>query len=79
MKGEKQGLALKLPPEKPPVLPITLQAVNHSPIPTYSQISRSMDLELRRDFTVADLPHSILGSDILHHINLLVVSANDSL
>ena len=56
--------------------PITLQAVNHSPISTYGQISRSLDLELRRDFTwiftVADLPYPILGSDFLHHFNLLV-------
>ena len=56
--------------------PITLQAVNHSPVPTYSQISCSLDLELRRDFTwvftVADLPYPILGSDFLHHFNLLV-------
>ena len=52
---------LKLLTEKPPVSPITLQAINHSPIPTYGQISRSLDLELRRDFTwiftVADLPY----------------------
>ena len=67
---------LKLLTEKPPVSPITLQAVNHSPIPTYGHISRSLDLELRRDFTwvftVADLPHPVLGSDFLHHFNLLV-------
>ena len=67
---------LKLLTEKPPVSPITLQAVNHSPIPTYGQISRSLGLELRRDFTwiftVADLPYPILGSDFLHHFNLLV-------
>ena len=66
---------LKLLTEKPPVSPITLQAVNHSPIPTYGQISRSQDLELRRNtwiFTVADLPYPILGSDFLHHFNLLV-------
>ena len=66
---------LKLLTEKSPVSPITLQAVNHSPIPTYGQISRSLDLELRRDFTwvftVADLPDPILGSDFLHHFNLL--------
>ena len=31
---------LKLITEKPPVSPITLQVVNHSPIPTYGQISR---------------------------------------
>ena len=68
--------SLKLLTEKPPVSPITLQAVNHSPIPMYGQISRSLDLELRRDFTwvftVADLPYPILGSDFLHHFNLLV-------
>ena len=56
--------------------PITLQAVNHSPIFTYGQISRSLDLELRRDFTwvftIADLPYPILGSDFLHHFKLLV-------
>ena len=67
---------LKLLTEKPPVSPITLQAVNHSPIPTHDQISRSLDLELRRDFTwiftVADLPYLILGSDFLHHFNLLL-------
>ena len=67
---------LKLLTEKPPVSPITLQAVNHSPNPTYGQISRSLDLELRRDFTwvftVADLPHPILGLDFLHRFNLLV-------
>ena len=67
---------LKLLTEKPPVSPITLQAVNHFPIPTHSQISRSLDLELRRDFTwvftVADLPYLILGSDFLHHFSLLV-------
>ena len=39
--------------------PITLQAVNLSPIPTYGQISRSLDLELRRNFSVADLPFTI--------------------
>ena len=67
---------LKLLTEKLPVSPITLQAVNHSPIPMYGRISRSLDLELRRDFTwiftVADLPYPILGSDFLHHFNLLV-------
>ena len=67
---------LKLLTEKPPVSPITLQALNHSPIPTYSQISRSLDLELQRDFTwvftVADLAYPILGSDFLHYFNLLV-------
>ena len=42
---------LKLLTEKPPVSPITLHAVNHSPIPTYGQISRPLDLELRRDLT----------------------------
>ena len=67
---------LKLLTEKPPVSPITMQVVNHSPIPTYGQISRSLDLELRRDFTwvftVADLPYPILGSDFLYHFNLLV-------
>ena len=67
---------LKLLTENPPVSPITLQAVNHSPIPMYGQISRSLDLELRRDFTwvfiVADLPYPILGSDFLHHFNLFV-------
>ena len=42
---------LKLLIEKPPVLPITLQAVNHSPVPTYGQISLSLDMELQRDFT----------------------------
>ena len=56
--------------------PITLQAVNHSPIPTYGQFSRSLDLELQRDFTwvftVTDLPYPIQGSDFLHHFNLLV-------
>ena len=66
---------LKLLTEKPPVSPITLQVVNYSPIPTYGQISRSLDLELRRDFTwvftVADLPYPILDSDFLHHFNLL--------
>ena len=68
--------SLKLFTEKPTVSPITLQSVNHSPIPTYGQISRSLDLELRGDFTwiftVADLPYPILGSDFLHHFNLLV-------
>ena len=63
---------LKLLTEKPPVSPISLQAVN----PPYGQISRFLDLELRRDFTcvftVADLPYPILGSDILHYFNLLV-------
>ena len=58
------------------MLPIKLQAVNHSPISTYGQISRSLNLELRRDFTwvftVANLPYPILGSDFLHHFNLLV-------
>ena len=67
---------LKLLTVKPPVSPITLQAVNHSPIPTYGQISRSLDLELWRDFTwvfiVADLPYPILGSGFQHHFNLLV-------
>ena len=56
--------------------PITLQAVNHLLIPAYGQISRSLDLELRRDFTwvftVADLPYPVLGSDFQHHFNLLV-------
>ena len=67
---------LKLLTKKPPVTPITLQAVNHSPIPTYGQISRSMDFEFRRDFTwvftAADLAYPSLGSDFLHHFNLLV-------
>ena len=65
---------LKLLTEKPLVSPITLQAVNHSTIPTCGQISHSLDLELRRDFTwvftVADLPYPIVGSDFLHHFNL---------
>ena len=56
--------------------PITLQAVNHSSIPTDGQISRSLDLKLRRDFTwvftIADLPYPILGSDFLHYFNLVV-------
>ena len=67
---------MKLLTEKPPVSSISLQAVNHSPIPMYGQISRSLDLELRRDFTwilmIADLPYPILGSGFLHHYNLLV-------
>ena len=67
---------LELLTEKPTVSPITLQAANPSPIPTYGQISGSLDLELRRDFTwvftVADLPYLILGLDFLYHFNLLV-------
>ena len=46
-----------------------------SPI-MYGHISRSLDLELQREFTwiftVADLPYPILGSDFPHHFNLLV-------
>ena len=67
---------LKLLTEKPQVSSISLQAVNHSPISTYGQTSRSLNLELRRDFTwvftFADLPYSILGSDFLRYYNLLV-------
>ena len=70
------GVVCCIWPLKLSVSQISLQTVNHSPIPTYGQISRSLDLKLVRDFTwtftIADLPYSILGSDFLHHYNLLV-------
>lgn len=55
---------------------IQLQAVNHSPIPTYGEQSMTLDLGLRRTyqwvFIVAKLPTPILGADFLHHFGLMV-------
>ena len=54
----------------------TLQAVNSSPIKTFGTRSCTLDLGLRRTFrwvfTVADVPHPILGADFLRHFSLKV-------
>ncbi|XP_029637974.1 uncharacterized protein LOC115213179 [Octopus sinensis] len=55
---------------------VCLQAVNHSPIPTYGEQSLTLNIGLRRTFqwvfVVAKLPTPILGADFLHHFGLLV-------
>ena len=55
---------------------IQLQAANHSPIPTFSEKSLTLNLGFRRTFqwifVVAKLPTPILGADFLHHFGLLV-------
>src|SRR5699024_6382235 len=52
----------------------TLYAANGSLIPTYGQISRELDLGLRRkfqfSFQVADTQTNILGADFLEHFHL---------
>lgn len=54
----------------------SLQAANRTSIKTYGQRFLNVDLGLRRCFpfifTVADVPHSILGADFLHAFDLSV-------
>ena len=53
-----------------------LRAVNQSSIATYGTRSLTLDLGLRRTFRwvfiVADVQHTILGADFLHHFSLSV-------
>ena len=54
----------------------TLQAVNHTAIPTFSNGSLTLDIGLRRTFrwifVIADLKNPILGADFLRHYSLMV-------
>ncbi|CAI9718175.1 gag-pol polyprotein [Octopus vulgaris] len=63
--------------------PVCLQAVNHSPIPTYGEQSLTLNFGLRRTlqwvFVIAKLPTPILGADFLHHFGLLVDIKNKRL
>eukprot|EP00794_Sanderia_malayensis_P005073 gene5073-biopygen4132 len=56
--------------------PVTLQAVNHTPITTYGEKSCTLDIGLRRQFRwifiIADLPTPILGADFLAYFGLKV-------
>ena len=56
--------------------PLTLMAVNHTPIRTYGKRSLTLNLGLRRSlpwiFIVADVKKPILGADFLRHFGLLV-------
>ena len=56
--------------------PLTLMAVNHTPIHTYGKRSLTLNLGLRRSlpwiFVVADVQRPILGADFLRHFGLLV-------
>eukprot|EP00794_Sanderia_malayensis_P018523 gene18523-biopygen15608 len=56
--------------------PVTLQAVNHTPITTYGEKSCTLDICLRRQFRwifiIADLPTPILGADFLANFGLKV-------
>ena len=58
----------------------SLQAVNITPIPTYEIRSLTLKLGIRRNFhwgfIIADIKRSIIGSDFLHHFNLLVEMTN---
>ncbi|XP_029643461.1 uncharacterized protein LOC115217882 [Octopus sinensis] len=69
-------LPLRFSSNKPQLSNISLYAVNQSPIKTYGQTSLTLDLALRRNFkwnfVIADLPHTILGADFLHHYSLMV-------
>nr|VZI42210.1 unnamed protein product [Spirometra erinaceieuropaei] len=53
-----------------------LQAVNCSQMPTFGSLSLIVSIGLRRSFTwifvIADVPHAILGSDLLAEFDLLV-------
>nr|VZI43221.1 unnamed protein product [Spirometra erinaceieuropaei] len=52
------------------------QAVNCSPVLTFGSLSLTLNIGLRRSFTwifvIADVPHAILGSDVLAEFGLLV-------
>ena len=54
----------------------TLQAVNHTAIPTFGNRSLTLDIGLRRTFrwifVIADLKNPILGADFLRHYSLMV-------
>ena len=56
----------------------SLQATNHSSIATYGTRSLTLDLGLHRTFRwifiIADVRHTILGADFLHHFGLSVDS-----
>ncbi len=62
---------------------ISLEAVNHTSIPTYGSRSLTLDLGLRCTFcwafVLADVSRPILGADFLHHFNLLVDVTNHQL
>lgn len=51
-------------------------AANGTPINTYGEKTRTLDLKLRRafpwSFTIANVRHAIPGADFLAHYNLLV-------
>nr|VZI48326.1 unnamed protein product [Spirometra erinaceieuropaei] len=53
-----------------------LQAANYSQIPTFGNLSLTLNIGLRRSltwiFVSADVPHAILGSDFLAEFDLLV-------
>nr|VZI37575.1 unnamed protein product [Spirometra erinaceieuropaei] len=53
-----------------------LQTANRSPIPTFSRLSLTLNIGLRRSFTwilaIADVPHAIRGSDFLAECDLFV-------
>ena len=54
----------------------TLQAVNHTAIPTFGNRSLTLDIGLRRTFrwifVIADQKNPILGADFLRHYSLMV-------
>eukprot|EP00794_Sanderia_malayensis_P013083 gene13083-biopygen10441 len=56
--------------------PVTLQAVNHTPITTHGENSCTLDIGLCRQFRwifiIADLPTPILGTDFLANFGLKV-------
>ena len=56
--------------------PLTLMAVNHTPIRTYGKRSFTLNLGLRRSlpwiFTIVDVKKPILGAKFLRHFGLLV-------
>ena len=74
--AEVSVIPVKLVREKRTPTTIQLQAVNHSPIPTFGEKSLTLNLGFRRTFqwifVVAKLPTPILGADFLHHFGLLV-------
>ena len=74
--AEVSVIPVKLVREKRTPTTIQLQAVNHSPIPTFGEKSLTLDLGFRRTFqwifVVAKLPTPILGADFLRHFGLLV-------
>lgn len=53
-----------------------LYAANNTPIATYGEAKKVLDVGLRRqflwDFVIADVSHPIIGADFLFHHNLMV-------